>query len=56
MGKEVHQPYIWKMDDIQNLQRIQEVRHQQPNIPVKKWSTELHRESSTEESQMAMKH
>ena len=35
LGKNFHQSYIWQMDNIQNLQRIQEVRHQQPNIPIK---------------------
>ena len=57
MGKDLHQPHIRQRSDLQNIQRTQEIEH--PKITEsnkKKWSTDLNRELSTEESKMAERH
>ena len=59
MEKYLHQPHIRQRSDLQNIQRTQEIGHQKitkSNNNKKKWSTDLNRELSTEESKMAERH
>ena len=56
MEKHLHQTRIRQRTDLQNIQRTQEIGHQKITKSIKKWSTDLNRELSTEESKMPERH
>ena len=57
MGKDLHQPHIRQRTDLQNIQKkLKKMVIKRTNNPIKKWSTDLNRELSKEESKMTEGH
>jgi hypothetical protein len=56
LGKDLYQSYIWYRLIFRIYKELKKVDSWEPNNPITKWGTELNREFSTEEYQMAEKH
>ena len=56
MGKDLHQSHIRQRSDLKNIQKLKKLDTKRTNNNKKKWSTDLNRELSTEESKMAERH